>query len=241
MDHNQKQVDFLAFGAHPDDVDACAGGLLCKLTAGGLVGAKVDMTAGDLANSGTGELRAKEAKVAAKIMGLKYTENLNLPDRHLDRHPEYEDLLIDKIREYRPRMIIAPIWDDKHIDHVACSRLVTRALSGAKYEKVKGTLGLPAHKVEAVYYYLMHHDVQPTFIVDITDVYDQKMKALYSHKSQLFHDGTNQPLDDRFLEHWEHRTRMSGYKIGVKYGEPYVMTTPLGLDSVTCVVQRPLL
>jgi N-acetylglucosamine malate deacetylase 1 len=236
-----KQVDFLAFGAHPDDIEACAGGLATKLTRSGLVGAKVDLSPGDLANTGSGAVRQKEADTAAKILGFTYNENLGLPDRELDKHPEYEDLLVDKIREYRPRIVIAPIWDDKHIDHVACSHLVNRALSGAKYDKVKGVQGLPAHKVEAVYYYLIHHEVTPTFIVDVTDVYENKMKALHSHKSQLFHLETGELLDPAFFEHWEARARIYGYKIGVKYGEPYVMKTPLGLETITCVVQKPLL
>lgn len=238
---NHKPVDFVAFGAHPDDVEACAGGLVSILTASGLTGAKVDMSAGDLANTGSGEIRAKEAQAASEILGLAYSDNLELPDRELDRRPEYEDLLVDKIREYRPRIVIAPIWDDKHIDHVACSRLVTRALSGAKYDKVKGTLGLPAHKVEAVYYYVIHHEVPPTFIVDITEVHEQKMRALYCHKSQMFREGTKELLDPGFIENWETRAKAYGYKIGVKYGEPYVMKTPLGLKSVVPILQKPLL
>jgi bacillithiol biosynthesis deacetylase BshB1 len=234
-------VDFVAFGAHPDDVEACAGGLVSILTKAGLSGAKVDMSTGNLANSGSGVIRTKEAQAAAKILGLNHNYNLGLPDRELDKYPEYEDLLIDKIREYRPRIVIAPIWDDKHIDHVACSKLVTRALSGAKYDKVKGKFGLPAHRVEAVYYYVIHHEVPPTFIVDITSVYEQKMTALFAHKSQMFREGTKELLDPDFIENWENRAKTYGYKIGVKYGEPYVMKTPLGLGSITPIIQKPLL
>jgi bacillithiol biosynthesis deacetylase BshB1 len=233
-------IDFLVFGAHPDDVEACAGGLVCKLTATGLRGVKVDLSEGDLANTGSGKIRANEAKEAARVMGLLHNENLGLPDRELDKHPEYEDLIVDKIRQYRPRIVIAPVWDDKHIDHIACSKLVTRALSGAKYDKVMGTLRLPPHKVEAVYHYVIHHELPPTFIVDISDTYEQKMKALLCHRSQMLDEKGNL-LDPAFFDYWEARAKVYGYKIGVKYGEPYVMKTPLGLSSVEDIIQKPLL
>lgn len=238
---NSQPVDFIAFGAHPDDVDACAGGLICKLTDAGLRGVKIDLSAGGLANTGSGKKREEEARAAATIMGFSRNENLNLPDRQLALHPEYEQLVVDKIRQYRPRIVLAPVWDDKHVDHVACSKLVSQALSAAKYDKVQGNYDLPAHKVGQVYYYLIHHEVAPTFIVDISAVYEQKMKALKQHRSQLYKEDTEELLDPDFFEYWECRARMYGYKIGVRYGEPYVMKTPLGLESITPIIQKPLL
>lgn len=241
---NNQTVDVLAFGAHPDDVEACAGGLVSLLSDKGLNVGKIDLTSGDLSNTGNGNIREQEALEASRIMGMSFVDNLGLPDRELDQHPEFVDKLIEKIRTYKPKYLIAPIWDDKHIDHVATSHLVTRAASGAKYEKVLPHL--EPHKVEAIYYYIIHHEVEPSFILDISKFHDRKMKALFSHKSQMFLKDssgkqTDQLIDKGFIEYWEARSRVWGYQIGAEWGEAYVIKGTVGVTDPTNLKVKILL
>ena len=63
-------IDILAFGAHPDDVElGCGGTILKELKAGRSV-AVVDLTRGELGTRGSANLRDKESSSAAKVMGL---------------------------------------------------------------------------------------------------------------------------------------------------------------------------
>ncbi|HHP7239920.1 PIG-L family deacetylase, partial [Longibacter sp.] len=63
-------LDVLALAAHPDDVELCAGGTVCRLTGAGHRVGVVDFTRGELGSRGTPEGRMKEARRAADIMGL---------------------------------------------------------------------------------------------------------------------------------------------------------------------------
>ena len=69
------QVDILAFGAHPDDVElGCAGTLSLSVSQGKSV-AIIDLTEGELGTRGDVQKRKKEAENAANILNIKYREN----------------------------------------------------------------------------------------------------------------------------------------------------------------------
>ena len=73
-------VDVLAFGAHPDDVElGCAGTILLQISLGYKVGV-IDLTKGELGTRGTPEIRMQEAETASKKMGLSFRENLGFLD-----------------------------------------------------------------------------------------------------------------------------------------------------------------
>ena len=64
------KCDFLAIGAHPDDVELGCGGTIIKLIAEGKTVSVIDLTEGELGTRGTAETRAEEAANAAKILGI---------------------------------------------------------------------------------------------------------------------------------------------------------------------------
>lgn len=73
-----QQLDILAFGAHPDDVElGCAGTILAAVAEGKKVGI-IDLTKGELGTRGTVEIRLKEAQNASKILGVAMRENLGM-------------------------------------------------------------------------------------------------------------------------------------------------------------------
>ena len=69
------KCDFLAIGAHPDDVELGCGGTIIKLIAEGKTVSVIDLTEGELGTRGTAETRAEEAANAAKILGIRFLKS----------------------------------------------------------------------------------------------------------------------------------------------------------------------
>ena len=70
------KLDILALVAHPDDVELSCSGILLSMVAKGKKAGIIDYTQGELGTRGTPEIRLKEAKEAAKRMGLSAREKL---------------------------------------------------------------------------------------------------------------------------------------------------------------------
>ena len=231
---NSLKLNVLAFGAHPDDVDACVGGTLAATVKQGLKVGVIDLTSGDNSETAGGFTRVKESLESAKILGLSVRENLYFSEREF-KDVENENKLIEIIRMYQPDIVMLPHWYDRHKGHRDASELLERAIQLAKYSKI-----LPAskaYKVRLVLYYMIHYDFKPAFVFDISDTYQQKLKALYCHKSQIFKQGVNGKytktmLDPDFFEAWEARSRWLGYSSGFKYGEAFDMRRSPGLKSL---------
>jgi len=61
-----KNLDILAFGAHPDDIElGCGGTIIKEINSGKSVGI-IDLTRGELGTRGTPELRDKKVQVLQK-------------------------------------------------------------------------------------------------------------------------------------------------------------------------------
>lgn len=80
-------VDVMAFGAHPDDIEIGCGGTLIKLADMGYSIVLVDMSWGELGTRGSVETRMAEAANAAKIIGAIAREESGLGGR---QHPHYQ-------------------------------------------------------------------------------------------------------------------------------------------------------
>ena len=117
------KLDVLAIAAHPDDVELTCGGTLIKMASRGYRTGILDLTRGEMGTRGTPEIRAREAKAAAKILGVKVRENLGLPDSRLEVNEEYKLELARMIRELQPHTVILPYWEGRHPDHYNAGRL----------------------------------------------------------------------------------------------------------------------
>lgn len=231
------KLDILALGAHPDDVDACAGGTLIASINQGMKVGIVDLTAGDNAETGSGSIRIKEAQDSANIMGVQIRENLELPERNFVS-TDTEDRIVSVIRKYQPETIIMPHWHDRHKGHRDASVVIERAVQLAKYSKVNPSS--KAHKVKKILYYMIHYEFEPSFIFDISQYQDQKMAALMAHKSQMLKQNQEgaylQELNDaEFIEAWNARSRWYGYISGVKFGEAFQMRRPTGINNLNAL------
>lgn len=227
-------LDLLAFGAHPDDVEMGVGGLLIKMKKKGYRTGVVDLTRGEMSSRGTPEIRAREARDASRLLQIDIRENLDLGDTRLLVNRDNILTVTSIIRKLRPSIIIAPYWIDHHPDHAATGALVQQAFFHVRLAKLD--LGLPPHYPRKIYYYPFHHPIIPSFVVDITEEFPQRMEALWAYKSQLVKEQDENNVRrtigiSDYAFHVESRCRYFGSLINVKFGEALVVDGPLKLED----------
>lgn len=217
------QLDVLAFGAHPDDVELFAGGTLAKMAALGHSTGIVDMSRGELGTRGTPALRKQEAEKAARILGVRMRTNLNLPDGSVPVTDEARLKVIRVLREYRPRIVLTHYWDDKHPDHVNTSRLVAEAVHHSGLAKIK--TGQERYRPPTLLFFKLPGTVPPSFIVDVTEFIDQRNAAIQAYGSQLHDPSSSEPATrlshPYFLTHIESIHAYYGALIGSLHGEAF--------------------
>lgn len=227
-------VDVLAFGPHPDDVELCAGGLMLKCKDAGYRTVIVDFTRGEAGTRGTADVRAQETEAANALLGLAGRENLGLPDGALEVTHAMGLPVVEAIRRWRPRIVLSPCREDRHPDHIAAAELVRRAYYGATIGKLPGC-SLPAHRPDALIEYFGHLEPPPSFIVDVSDVWERRMAVAACYASQLGLDGADGPTTNiaspEFRRRYELRFAYWGARIGAQYGEPYRVDRMVPLDD----------
>lgn len=234
-------VDVLAFGPHPDDVEMCAGGTMLKLRAAGHRCAIVDLTRGEAGSRGTPESRAKETEEASRLLGLAGRENLGLPDGGLEVTAAMTEPVVAAIRRWRPKLVVAPCPVDLHPDHEAAAQLVRRAYYLATIGKAKGG-GLPAHRPDAIVHYYGHKEPEPSFVVDVSEVWADKLRVVACYASQLGTDGAKGPETNisspRFRQRYELRFAYWGSRIGADFGEPFLAERVIPLDDPVTALRK---
>lgn len=233
---NVKHVDVLFFGAHPDDVEWGAGGIAILLRDAGISFAIVDLTNGEMGNRGTFEERQAEAAAAAEFLGTT-RECLNLPDCGLVDTPESRRLVASAIRRYRPKLVIAPYWEDRHPDHAAAGLMVRNSQIYCALKKLDDPH--PPHKPGAFLYCPLNKFERPAFVVETTSVFQQKLDLLRIHRSQFGKTAEEfgviaHGVGD-YLFGLESRDRYFGSLAGARYGEALIADQPVrlsGLDEV---------
>jgi LmbE family N-acetylglucosaminyl deacetylase len=83
---------------------------------------------------------------------------------------------------------------------------------------------------------MQKHEFIPSFIVDISDVYDIRVAAIKAHRSQFYDPGSTEPetflSQKSFLDFMETRMKYYGQQIGVRYGEPFYSVEPIGIQDL---------
>jgi N-acetylglucosamine malate deacetylase 1 len=225
MDH----VDLLVFGPHPDDLEIGAGGTIARHAAMGLRVGLCDLTAGEMGSNGTVEERLAEAEEARKVLGAAWRVNLRWPDRALGTRPEQGQAATELIRRVRPKAIALPYWSDRHPDHVAASQVLTDVIFNAGLRRYPAE-GEP-WKPEMTSYYFINESAQPSFVIDVTDYYDTKRRALACHASQFrahTAGGVQTRLTSpRFMTLIESRDAQFGVLAGVDFAEGFIVREPV--------------
>jgi len=227
-------VDLLVFGPHPDDLEIGLGGTIARHVAMGSTVGLCDLTAGEMGSNGTTEQRLAESEAARRVLGAAWRENLRLPDREIGKHPDHLTTIAGFVRRHRPRVVAAPYWSDRHPDHGAASALITEGVFNAGLRKYKADG--EAWKVEWICYYFINDAEKPSFVVDVTDYYDRKRKALDCHVTQFQAPGPgtaatrlNTPL---FRQLIESRDAQFGALAGVPWAEGVVVREPVPRPSL---------
>ena len=237
------KLHILAIAAHPDDLElGCAGTLIKHIKAGDAVGI-VDLTEGELGTRGTVAQRYKEAAKAAEVMGLSARENARMADGFFKNDEEHQRKLITYIRHYRPEIVIANALTDRHPDHGKGGRLISDAcfLSGlTKIETERDGIRQEPWRPKRVLHMMQDRPVEPDFIVDISETFEQKMETIRCFGSQFHNPDSNEPLTyiatDKFIDDIKSRDSLIGKRIGVAYGEGFVCENTIGIADLNALV-----
>jgi len=234
------KLEILAFAAHPDDIELAASGTLMTHIAQGKKVGIVDLTKGELGSRGSAEIRTKEASIASELMNLDARVNIDLGDGFFNNTEKELLKVIEQIRHFQPDVVLCNAVNDRHPDHGRGSELVTRAcfLSGlVKIETKHNGESQALWRPNAVYHYIQDNWIDPDFVVDISDVFDKKMKAINAYGSQFYNPKSGQPetpiSSPEFIEYIKGRAISFGRLIGAKYGEGFTVERAVGVKDIT--------
>ena len=231
----QTTVHILAIAAHRDDVELTCGGTLIKAARLGQRTAILDLTQGEMGTRGSAALRGAEADKAADLLGVCARETLGLPDAGIENTPATREALARVIRRLAPRVVIAPALEGRHPDHRITAQLVRDACFVAGLGKVAPDV--PQHRPHKIVHTLAYRQdfVRPTFVVDISGEFEQKMRAVRCYASQ-FDDATQAgelyPTGEPLYDVITHYAATYGSLIRCRYGEPFFTTEMMRVDDV---------
>ena len=237
------KVDILAFAAHPDDVELGASGTLLKEASLGKKVGIIDLTQGELGTRGSAELRMQEAAKSAEILGLSCRENLGMKDGFFVHDEEHIKAVIRMIRKYQPDIVLANAPADRHPDHGRGGKLVAEACFYSGLRRIETELdgvAQEAWRPRSLYHYIQDYYIEPDVVVDITAFKDQKMESVKAFSSQFYDPKSKEPESPiavkNFFQHLEGRMTNMGRYIQAEYGEGFVKSRPLGVDSLTNLI-----
>lgn len=235
------QLDVIAVGAHPDDVEIACGGTLAKLSAQGYRVGIVDLTDGEpTPGSPSPETRLAEARKAANTLGVALRVTLDLPNRRLFDTFEARLALAKEFRKYRPRIVLGfggktPMASP---DHWQAVQITDAAVFYSRLTKWDEHFQrFPPHTISAQLYFRFGFEppgtagFQNQFTVDIGDTLDDKLNSVRCYRSQ-FQEGASTIFD---------RIRgtaiLAGSTAGFSAGEIFMAARALGTrDLVRFVV-----
>jgi bacillithiol biosynthesis deacetylase BshB1 len=215
------------------------GGTIASLTAGKLKVGIIDLTKGEMSTRGSLRIRKKETDAASHILNISARENLGMKDGDISLSKQALKKVVTAIRKHKPKIVFAPYLSDRHPDHVDASNLIKRAFFNSGLRRFetsqRGKVQLP-YRPKKIFYYMQTYTFKPTFIVNISDHFKTKMKAVKAYKSQ-FHNPKLKEKDTfisrpEFLEYIEARAKFYGFQIQKKYGEPFYCEEEVELDLI---------
>ena len=238
------KLDVLAIGVHPDDVELGCSGVLIKEARRGKKTGVLDLTQGELGTRGTIETRYKEASEAARIMEVSVRENLKMRDGFFKNDEEHQRLLIKAIRKFQPEIVIGNILEDRHPDHGRAGQLIYDAcfLAGLKQIKTTDDEGKEQERWRPKYlfHYLQDRFYEPDLIIDISDVWEERLESIKAYQTQFHNPASNEPQtyisSPEFLEAVTARARLLGKRIGVQFAEGFVSKKNIGISNLDALV-----
>jgi N-acetylglucosamine malate deacetylase 1 len=238
------KLDILVFAAHPDDAElGCSGTIMAQIEKGSKIGI-IDFTCGELGTRGNAKLRLQEAEKASEIMGLSIRENMGFRDGFFVNDETHQLKLIQKIRQYKPDLVLANAPEDRHPDHGKGSKLATEACFFAGLEKIStfdenGSPQAP-WRPKNLFYYIQDMYLTPDFVVDITPFWHRKLASIKAFESQFYNPNSNEKesyissLD--FFNFLEGRARHVGHAPGFTFGEGFIKSRIFGVNDLFSII-----
>ena len=233
------KLDILAFGAHPDDVELGCGATIAKeISLGKKVGI-VDLTRGELGTRGSAEIRDREAAKAAEILGVSVRENLNFRDGFFLNDDAHQLEIIKMIRKYQPEIVLCNAIDDRHIDHGKGSKLVSNACFLAGLRRIETSINGASQtewRPKLVYHYIQWKNIEPDFVVDVSEFMQTKLDAVMAYSSQFYDPNSTEPASPiatkNFTESIEYRAKDLGRLVFADYAEGFTVERYVAVNSL---------
>ncbi len=210
------------------------GGTAALLAASGAEVLLLDVTDGEPTPFGSKEIRAKESKVAADLLGIKNRRTLEHTNREIFDSVALRKHLAGIMREFRPELLFLPYWEDRHPDHVQVFNASVAASFYAKFVKTDMP-GEPHYPRKTFHYFSTHLRIKytPSFLVDVSATIDKKFAALAAYESQF---GTS-TKNAEFMDALKAENRYWGFQIGTTYAEPFICREHLKVHSADALFQ----
>ena len=219
------KLDILVFGAHPDDVELGCGGTIIKEVQRGKRVGIIDLTRGELGTRGTAESRDEETKKATKILGVSIRENMNFKDGFFKDDEEHKLLLIQRIRHYKPEIVITNALSDRHPDHPRGSQITVDSCFLAGLEKIE--TDQPIWRPAAIFHYIQFNNLMPDIVIDISKQMELKINAVEAYKTQFYNPKSKESKtvisSKDFLESVQYRAKDLGRQSMCKYAEGFIV------------------
>ncbi|MDA9139424.1 bacillithiol biosynthesis deacetylase BshB1 [Flavobacteriaceae bacterium] len=232
------KLDILAFGAHPDDVELGCGATIAKAVAQGKKVGIIDLTKGEMGTRGTDLIRSQEAEQAARILGVDFRENLGFRDAFIFNDESHQLKVIQAIRSYQPDIVLCNAIKDRHIDHARSSELISNACFLSGLNKIKtnnNNITQKAWRPKQVFHYIQWEEIQPDFVVDVSDYLTIKMKAVKAFKSQFYDEDSNDvktPISSKnFLDSIEYRAKNLGRLSFIAAAEGFTVERSITVEN----------
>ena len=239
------QVDILAVGVHPDDIELGCGGLIIASVKQNKRVAVLDLTKGELGTRGTAETRRQEAADAAAVMGISFRENIGLEDGFFENDRASVIKVITQIRKFRPTIVICNAPKDRHPDHARSSELVVKACFLAGLRRIETQLDgeVQTHWRPAnIYHYIQDQYIEPDFLFDISDVIEEKLEAVSAYKTQFNSPSVSEPQTyistPDFFDRIKARALSFGKVIGVQYAEGFISEKKIGIANIDALIHQ---
>lgn len=232
--NKSKTLDVMAVAAHPDDAEIGCGGILAKLAKEGKTVGIIDLTDGEPTPYTTSrEERLEEAKKSGIKLGLQVREILELPNRKLFDNFESRIALADRIRTYKPKVLLSQYGLTPHDspDHYQAQLITEGAVFYARLSKWEEYFSFPVHRVWNLFYYVTLREnpslditSMSKMLIDVSNTFDEKKESLLSYKSQFRAEITNSGI----IPWIQTMASYYGKQIDKKYAE--VLFSPKGIE-----------
>jgi bacillithiol biosynthesis deacetylase BshB1 len=227
------QLDVIAVGAHPDDVEIACGGTLARLVKQGFKVGIIDLTDGEpTPNSPGPEVRLAEARQAAEVLGVHKRVQLDLPNRRLFDTFEARVALAKEFRKYRPRLVLGfgektPLASP---DHWQAMQITDAAVFYSRLTKWDEHFEqLAVHTIPTqLYYSLSFMQLSPPvaaghLVVDISEELETKLAAVRCYATQF--PPAKEHVFDRIRSLALVHGLAAGYQAGEIFSSPRVLGT----------------